>query len=197
MMPIDDSDPPNSDDFRKCLDAVLNDARRSGRPYVQLCLASPPKCACLNDARRSGRPYVDVRAKELHKMVGGYPNKGNHRMPVCCGVMKKKDAEGRQDTVKPTERVRGDSMHTLQSGLVQSIPPYAQAAAPPPVGVWVTSGPARGRRVWWSEPRRTSHCFCNAVLYDTSLVLIRRCCACGDGRCFFQAPLDPLIYLFI
>ena len=69
-MPADDSDPPNSDDFRKRLNAILN------------------------DAKRSGLSYVDVLAKELHEMVGCYPNKGNHRMHTCCGVMKNRMRRG-------------------------------------------------------------------------------------------------------
>lgn len=30
---------------------------------------------------------VVVIAGELHRAVGGYPNKGNHRMPACCDAM--------------------------------------------------------------------------------------------------------------
>ena len=37
-------------------------------------------------AKEAGRAYVDVRAGDLHRMVGGYPSR-NHRMPVCCEVM--------------------------------------------------------------------------------------------------------------
>ena len=70
-MPTDDSDhPPTSKDFQKRLDAILD------------------------DARRSGQSYMDVQAKTLHKMVGGYSNKGNHRMYACCRVMKKRMQEG-------------------------------------------------------------------------------------------------------
>jgi len=32
--------------------------------------------------------FVDVVSGELHGLVGGYPGK-NHRMPVCCDVMRK------------------------------------------------------------------------------------------------------------
>jgi hypothetical protein len=44
--------------------------------------------AILNRARQSGQPYVDIEAGNLHKEVGGYPNP-NHRMPVCYEVMRK------------------------------------------------------------------------------------------------------------
>lgn len=32
---------------------------------------------------------VAVRAGDLHRAVGGYPNRGDHRMPICCGVMRR------------------------------------------------------------------------------------------------------------
>jgi hypothetical protein len=44
--------------------------------------------AILNSARQSGKPYIDVEAGRLHKQVAGYPN-SHHRMPVCCEVMKR------------------------------------------------------------------------------------------------------------
>jgi len=42
----------------------------------------------FTEAESAGKPYVDVEAGELHCRVGGYPGQ-NHRMPVCCGVMRK------------------------------------------------------------------------------------------------------------
>jgi 5-methylcytosine-specific restriction protein A len=44
--------------------------------------------AILNGARQSGQSYVDVDSGNLHTEVGGYPNP-NHRMPVCCEVMRR------------------------------------------------------------------------------------------------------------
>ena len=38
-------------------------------------------------ARENNEPYVDVKSGDLHRRVGGYPGR-NHRMPVCCKVMK-------------------------------------------------------------------------------------------------------------
>ena len=85
-MPADDSsDPPISEDFQKRLDAVLD------------------------DARRSGLPYVDVQSGELHRMVGGYPNKGSHRMPTCCGVMRNRMREGDEILSSPPKG-RGASL---------------------------------------------------------------------------------------
>jgi hypothetical protein len=44
--------------------------------------------AILNRARQSRQSYVDIESVNLHKEVGGYPDP-NHRMPVCCEVMRK------------------------------------------------------------------------------------------------------------
>ncbi len=35
-----------------------------------------------------GNKSIIVNSGELHRVVGGYPRR-NHRMPVCCSVMKK------------------------------------------------------------------------------------------------------------
>jgi 5-methylcytosine-specific restriction protein A len=39
------------------------------------------------EAERSGARSITVSAGELHRRVGGYPGR-NHRMPVCCEVMR-------------------------------------------------------------------------------------------------------------
>ncbi len=39
------------------------------------------------EAERPGASTVDVNAGQLHRRVGGYPGR-NHRMPVCCEVMR-------------------------------------------------------------------------------------------------------------
>lgn len=39
-------------------------------------------------AQAKGEPQVCVRAADLHRAVGGYPGP-NHRMPICCSVMRK------------------------------------------------------------------------------------------------------------
>jgi 5-methylcytosine-specific restriction protein A len=44
--------------------------------------------AILNGARQSGQSYIDVELSKLHQQVGGYAN-SNHKMPVCCEVMKR------------------------------------------------------------------------------------------------------------
>ena len=47
-------------------------------------------------AKQQGKLYVDVRAGDLHRKVGGYPGR-NHRMPLCCEVMKR--------NMKPGDRI--------------------------------------------------------------------------------------------
>jgi hypothetical protein len=41
----------------------------------------------FQNAQNRGLPYVDVKSGDLHRRVGGYPGH-DHRMPVCCGVMR-------------------------------------------------------------------------------------------------------------
>ena len=41
----------------------------------------------LAGAGARGEPYVNLEAGDLHRAVGGYPG-SNHRMPVCCSVMR-------------------------------------------------------------------------------------------------------------
>lgn len=44
-------------------------------------------------AQSPGESSVVVSAGDLHRVLGGYP-RPNHRMPVCCGVMKGQMREG-------------------------------------------------------------------------------------------------------
>jgi len=56
--------PPTAQDFQDALDSIFH------------------------EAERSGKRYVDVKSGDLHRLVGGYPGR-NHRMPVCCEVMRR------------------------------------------------------------------------------------------------------------
>jgi len=47
----------------------------------------------FNQAESKGLKFVDVTAGDLHRKVGGYPGP-NHRMPLCCSVMKQNMQEG-------------------------------------------------------------------------------------------------------
>jgi hypothetical protein len=42
----------------------------------------------INEATSNGLPFVVVRSGDLHEKVGFYP-RPDHRMPVCCNVMRK------------------------------------------------------------------------------------------------------------
>ena len=63
------SDPPTREDFQRCLDAILDIGRDNDMPSMV------------------------VQSGKLHRIAGGYPGK-NHRMPVCCAVMRNKMKEG-------------------------------------------------------------------------------------------------------
>ena len=41
----------------------------------------------IDNARRLGLRHVDVCSGDLHRQVGVYPDR-DHRMPVCCRVMR-------------------------------------------------------------------------------------------------------------
>lgn len=47
----------------------------------------------IEQAQADGKAFVDVQAGELHREVGGYPGP-DHRMPVCCSVMRKTMTDG-------------------------------------------------------------------------------------------------------
>jgi hypothetical protein len=39
------------------------------------------------EAMKEGKESMEISAGELHRRVGGYPG-ANHRMPICCSVMR-------------------------------------------------------------------------------------------------------------
>ncbi len=41
----------------------------------------------LREAQEKNQSYVDITSGDVHRSVGGYPGK-DHRMPVCCDVMR-------------------------------------------------------------------------------------------------------------
>jgi hypothetical protein len=41
----------------------------------------------FNEAAQEHSSHLDVNAGQLHRRVGGYPG-SEHRMPVCCDVMR-------------------------------------------------------------------------------------------------------------
>jgi len=44
-------------------------------------------------AQQQGKSRIHVKSGDLHRRVGGYPGH-NHRMPVCCDVMKRNMRSG-------------------------------------------------------------------------------------------------------
>ena len=50
----------------------------------------------LLKAQGDGIPAIEVKSGDLHREVGGYPD-NDHRMPICCDVMRREIAEG--DTI--------------------------------------------------------------------------------------------------
>ena len=42
----------------------------------------------IYEATKPGRAFVDINAGELHARLGAYPSR-DHRIPVCCRVMKR------------------------------------------------------------------------------------------------------------
>jgi len=51
-------------------------------------------------AQKEAKPFIDVRSGDLHGSVGGYPGR-NHRMPLCCGVMKRNMKPGDEIVQQP------------------------------------------------------------------------------------------------
>ena len=51
-------------------------------------------------AQNQGKSYLDVKSGDLHRRVGGYP-RHNHRMPVCCEVMRRNMGVGDQIVQEP------------------------------------------------------------------------------------------------
>lgn len=41
----------------------------------------------IGHAEEKGSAHIDVNSGDLHRRVGGYPGH-DHRMPVCCDVMR-------------------------------------------------------------------------------------------------------------
>ncbi len=64
ISPVKNSAAPSAEDFERALQGLLA------------------------AAHQEGKPFLDVIAGDLHRMVGSYPGP-NHRMPICCDVMRK------------------------------------------------------------------------------------------------------------
>jgi len=64
----------------------------------------------MHEAFKQNRLHVDINAGELHRRLGAYPST-NHRMPLCCTVMKAAIDEDAGDKIlKQPERGQGASL---------------------------------------------------------------------------------------
>lgn len=54
----------------------------------------------LAEAERDGRTQVEVSAAQLHRALGGFPGV-NHRIPICCSVMRTSMREGDSIVISP------------------------------------------------------------------------------------------------
>lgn len=65
--------------------------------------------AQIDRATRQGRPHVEVNAGELHRTVGGYPGE-DHRMPICCQVMRDEAETGDASVIYETDSGKGAAL---------------------------------------------------------------------------------------
>jgi 5-methylcytosine-specific restriction protein A len=75
-----ENDPPTKDSFEKVLKALFQQA--SSRSETS----------------------ITIRAGDLHALVGGYPGTNNHRMPVCCSVMRSLMTVGDEIVKEPPKK---------------------------------------------------------------------------------------------
>ncbi len=54
----------------------------------------------LKHAAVDGKRFLDVTSRDLHRELGGYPGP-DHRMPVCCRVMREEMRDGDEVVGEP------------------------------------------------------------------------------------------------
>lgn len=57
--------------------------------------------AQIGRARTQGRPHIEINSGELHRVIGGYPGGGHHRMPLCCEAMRSAMKAGDEIVFEP------------------------------------------------------------------------------------------------
>jgi len=70
--------------FAKALETGISKARSENMPTAQN--FRHELLAMFNEAEKQDLSSVEIKARKLHRRVGGYPGP-NHRMPTCCDVM--------------------------------------------------------------------------------------------------------------
>jgi 5-methylcytosine-specific restriction protein A len=61
------------------------------------------------DAQQAGRASVEINAGTLHRQIGAYPGR-DHRMPVCCRVMRSRLRAGLDEIVDSPPSGQGASL---------------------------------------------------------------------------------------
>lgn len=108
-MPADN--PPTREDFERCLDKILYDARHSmekGNDITVIARTPENDKITFQVTVHGGRHSIVIQAGKLHRVVGGYPGE-NPRMPVCCGVMRKR-MRGGDERLPDSLKMDGASM---------------------------------------------------------------------------------------
>jgi 5-methylcytosine-specific restriction protein A len=59
----------------------------------------------MHQTELKGQQFLDITAGELHATVGGYPG-DQHRMPMCCRVMRMQASEGWGDLIVKESTMR-------------------------------------------------------------------------------------------
>jgi hypothetical protein len=61
--------------------------------------------AMIDRAAKQGRPHVEINAGELHRKLGGYPQKHNkyHHIPSCCEAMRAEFRRGNAEVIYETK----------------------------------------------------------------------------------------------
>lgn len=80
----------------------------------------------IQRAKKQAKRSVGVRSGDLHREVGGYPGP-DHRMPLCCAVMKEAMREG--DTVESSPE-SGQGASLLIRYCVEAEPPINKPQPP-------------------------------------------------------------------
>ena len=74
----------------------------------------------LRSSASAGLPSLHVRAGDLHRSVGGYPGP-NHRMPVCCRVMRAEMLDGDHIVQEPP---KGDGANLVIQFRLPRVQPF-------------------------------------------------------------------------
>lgn len=89
--------------FERTIEKAPRPVEPPGRPATAPPTADHFRRALLEaktQARERGASTVDIRAGDLHRVVGGYPGNA-HRMPVCCSVMRQEMRAGDRVLAQP------------------------------------------------------------------------------------------------